>query len=375
MIFPALYASFTTDRLEMLGIASPVDYLEPGANAAPVIITSVLVLILGILYWKGLLPRRIRDAINYIFAFEVSKKTALVAVAIILGIYIGTTIPELATEDTYADWAGVKAKLDGWSIESVRGWDVHVNYFLLDLSKNMFGSYKVLPFISSIGLLLTVFYITKKITEKWFAGIVSLVLVAQSYVFLTYDTSSTYTSFWMLFYLLSLYLIFKVWPLAHGAFLLSLPSKVLTLAFFPMSLYFMWRASIPKRRKILIMGSYAAMFAVFAGIVSSFTTIQGIATAAEFNEVQFWTGFTAFATQLRFDLLLAVFLLPLIVGLFFVARSGSKQAESILFIIGWILLLSPILAGFTNQTNQPYRFLPIVIFFAMGVGMLLKQKN
>jgi hypothetical protein len=157
---------------------------------------------------------------------------------------------------------------------------------------------------------------------------VSLVLVAQSYVFLMYDTSSTYTSFWMLFYLLSLYLIFKVWPLAHGVFLLSLPSKVLTLAFFPMSLYFMWRAGIPKRRKVLVMGSYAAMFAVFAVIVSSFTTIQGIATAAEFNDVQFWTGFTAFATQLRFDLLLAVFLLPLIIGCFlWQDPAQSKQSQ------------------------------------------------
>jgi hypothetical protein len=375
IVFPALYASFTTDRLEMLGIAAPIDYLEPGANAAPLIITNMLVLILGILYWKRLLPKKLSSAINYLFAFEVSKKIAFIAVAIILGIYIGATIPELATEDTYADWTTVKAKLDRWSIDSIRGWDVHVNYFLLDLSNNAFGSYKALPFISSIGLLITVFYITKKITEKRFAGIVSLVLVAQSYVFLMYDTSSTYTSFWMLFYLLSLYLIFKMWPLAHGAFLLSLPSKVLTLAFFPMSLYFMWRAGIPKRRKVLVMGSYAAMFAVFAAIVSSFTTIQGIATAAEFNDVQFWTGFTAFATQMRFDLLLAVFLLPLIVGLLFVARSGSKQAESILFIIGWILLLSPILAGFTNQTNQPYRFLPIVVFFAMGVGMLLVKRK
>lgn len=145
IVFPALYASFTTDRLEMLGIAAPIDYLEPGANAAPLIITNMLVLILGILYWKRLLPKKLSSAINYIFAFEVSKKIAFIAVAIILGIYIGATIPELATEDTYADWTAVKAKLNRWSIDSIRRWDVHVNYFLLDLSKNVFGSYKALP--------------------------------------------------------------------------------------------------------------------------------------------------------------------------------------------------------------------------------------
>jgi hypothetical protein len=33
------------------------------------------------------------------------------------------------------------------------------------------------------------------------------------------------------------------------------------------------------------------------------------------------------------------------------------------------------LTGFTNQTNQPYRFMPLVVFFAIGVGVLLSKRE
>ncbi len=47
-----------------------------------------------------------------------------------------------------------------------------------------------------------------------------------------------------------------------------------------------------------------------------------------------------------------------------------------MFLIGGILFISPLLTGFTELTNQPYRFVPLVVFFAIGVGILLsKNKN
>jgi len=38
-----------------------------------------------------------------------------------------------------------------------------------------------------------------------------------------------------------------------------------------------------------------------------------------------------------------------------------------------VLLSGPILAGMTDQTNQPYRFIPVIVFFAIGVGMLFPK--
>ncbi len=85
-------------------------------------------------------------------------------------------------------------------------------------------------------------------------------------------------------------------------------------------------------------------------------------------------GFTSFATQLRFDGLVMLFMIPLIVGLFIVSKNGVKHGESIMVLIAGMLLIAPILTGFTNQTNQPYRFVPLVAFFAIGVGVLLSKR-
>jgi len=56
-------------------------------------------------------------------------------------------------------------------------------------------------------------------------------------------------------------------------------------------------------------------------------------------------------------------------------RSGIKHGESIMVLISGMLLMTPILTAFTNQTNQPYRFVPLVVFFAVGVGVLLSKRQ
>ena len=86
-------------------------------------------------------------------------------------------------------------------------------------------------------------------------------------------------------------------------------------------------------------------------------------------------GFVSFANQLRFDGLIMLFMIPLIVGLFLVSKNGVKHGESIMVLISGILLIAPILTGFTNQTNQPYRFVHLVVFFAVGVGVLLSDRS
>jgi len=67
-----------------------------------------------------------------------------------------------------------------------------------------------------------------------------------------------------------------------------------------------------------------------------------------------------------------LFMILLIVGLFLVSKSGVKHGESIMVLISGMLLIAPILTGFTNQ---PYRFVPLVVFFAIGVGVLLSKRQ
>jgi Na+/pantothenate symporter len=87
---------------------------------------------------------------------------------------------------------------------------------------------------------------------------------------------------------------------------------------------------------------------------------------------EFWVGFTSFAFQMRFDVITVLFLVPLVFGLFLKSKE-NKYANSISILIAGTLFSAPLLTGLTDQTNQPYRFLPIIIFFAIGVGMLFSK--
>jgi hypothetical protein len=158
------------------------------------------------------------------------------------------------------------------------------------------------------------------------------------------------------------------------SYLLSIFSKALTAVFLPMSIYFILRSEISRKQKIITTGITAGI--ILAGGLASIggvSTTQG--TEEEFNAKEFWMGFTSFSYQLRFDGLVMLFMIPLMVGLFLISKSGVKHGESIMVFISGMLLITPILTGFTNQTNQPYRFVPLVVFFAIGVGVLLSKRQ
>jgi len=294
---------------------------------------------------------------------------------LLIGNYVSDTLrasTSLLQEDL-EDYVGVKNRLDSWSIDTISSFEPHVRYFLLSSSMDIFGNYKVIPFLASITLLIVTYLITTTITQKRFAGIVSTLILVQSSVFLTYDTTVSYTNFWILFYLTSLYAVYRFWPLSSVAYLLSIPAKSLTAAFLPMSIYFILRSEISRKKKLIISGTTAGIILAGGIAATEISATQG--TEEQFDAKEFQMGFTSFAYQLRSDGLMMLFTIPLIVGLFIVSRNGIKHGETIMVFISGMLLIAPILTGFTNQTNQPYRFVPLVVFFAIGVGVLLSKKN
>ena len=371
VLFPALISASLTVNIPGL-VTTNADPFEPGALAVPLIITNVIVFALLALYFTKKFPETLLSIIKALFAFEISKKTAFVILVILLASYTAYSAQELAVEEIWEDYLTVKQRLESWSPEQITlSYEPHVRYFLLSSSMFLFGNFRVIPLLASIALLITTYLITKQIANKRFAGIISVVIVLQSHVFLTYDTTVSYTNFWIMFYLLSLYMIYRAWPLSPLAYLLSIPSKALTAMFLPMSIFFILRAKIPRNRKLAIV--VPTVIIIAAGGALSSQIIDD--TQEPFNSNEFWVGFVSFAQQLRLDGLVLLFVLPLIVGLFLAAKNGIKQAESIMVLISGILILAPILTGFTDQTNQPYRFVPLIVFFAIGVGVLLTKRD
>jgi len=327
------------------------------------------------MYGSQNLPAKIQRSIKFIFDFEVSQRISLLVILILLSLYIGLSYHELLEPELWGDFLFVTSVLEGWPYEDVHDlglwYNFHVKNALLTISDNVFHNFKVVPFIASIALLFLTYLFTVQITKKRFAGLVAMVIVLQSHTFLMYDTTPTYANFSTLFYLLSLYLITKKWQLSPIIFVLSVFSKMITLVFLPMTFLFTYRANISKKQKIYTSLSYVVIIIIGIAVMFLFDiTLEEDIPTGSISTNEIWNGIASIGFSLRFDELFLIFLLPLIFGLFLTSKKGTKQADAILFLIVGILL-SVGFASFMGMTNQPYRLIPFIVFFAVGVGTLL----
>jgi hypothetical protein len=154
-------------------------------------------------------------------------------------------------------------------------------------------------------------------------------------------------------------------------YLLSIFSKVLTVAFLPMSIFFILFSDIPKKKKAFVI--LTSMLIVAGGVTIFATQNLAEAEGVGWNSDEFWAGMSTFANQIRHDGLVTLFVLPLVFGLFMVSNR-SRYANSIMVMIAGMLVIVPLISGFTEMTNQPYRFVPLVFFFAIGVSALLAKR-
>jgi len=367
-LFPALVIRTMGGVVEFSGI----DPFMTGLWTYPILIANLVLLGLAILFYKNKMPKQLTKSIRFIFNFEISTHVAVISILVLIGIYIAFTVGELSEEELWADRDAVEPAIEKWSIYDISGFDLHARMFLLSTSLNVFGNSKIIPFIASISLLLLTYFTTTAITKKRFAGIVSMIIVMQSGLFLIYDTSTTYTNFWILFYLLSLYVIHKVWPLSPISFILSIFSKQMTAIFLPITLFFIYRSIISRKKKILVMISYVVIIIVGVLFIFNQTSFTGGITSFGYHD--FWKALNAIAYQLRFEGFLWMFLLPLTVGLFIASKKGVLHADSMMLLIMMSIISQAITSAFTYNNSEPYRFMPLIVFFAIGVGTLLSKE-
>ena len=362
---------------------------QPSVWLVPIVSSNSILLIIGFAYYRKKLPLQIHKGIEFILNFEISKKTALLAGVIILVVYIGFSLPELAIDEgtQWNDWIRVQKALEIWP--STDHEDVVVNeyntryvkMFLLDASLDIFQNAKVLIFVASILLAVATFFLTHQITQKRFAGIISMVILLQSHTFLHFDTIAVYDNFWILFYVASLYVINKKWQYSSPLYLLSIFSKVFIGIYFLSSIYYICRASISKRKKLYTIASYMVSLIIISVIISNFNLGIGGGYGGSYSlePSEFFLAFNAMGLALRYDLVVVLSLLPLTLGLFFKFRKeNSEKADTIFVLILTALLAGPILAmltAFQPVPILPHRFLPLIVFVAVGIGVLLSKKN
>ena len=326
VIFPALISeTVSISDLEKLGISQ---HEEDPYQTGP--LAGVLILINGIVFvtyvLKNRVPKKISIPFKKIVSFQISKKVTILTIIVILSIYIVATIPEFEKNEEFEDFITMERRLN----ESIRDnrftvedaisgnqnyslAEPHVKYSLLLISEKVLGDFRIIAFLVSISLLILTYLVTEAITKNKFAGLVSLLLVIQSNIFLSFDTSAVYSNFWILFYLLSLYVVIKMWFATPVLFVISIFCKMIVGIFAPMSIFFIFNSEIPKNQK-LFLSSIIVILLVIGGIV--FLGTQESEKLTSFKIDRFWEGFASFAFQMRLDYITILFLVPLIFGLF-----------------------------------------------------------
>ena len=378
VIFPALIITQTYDY------SLDLNPFETSPWLTPILFSSISVLIIGFLYYTKKLPYQIDSAIDRIFNFELSKRVAIIVGISILAIYVGLSIPELFI-DELTQWPDYRVLEEGLKIwPSTDTFSVYVKeqntryvrMFLLDVSQDIFQNIKLLPFLASISSIIFTALITIQISKKRFAGIIAMMILLQSVTFTDFDTVAVYENFWVLFYLISLYSInAKWWHVSSINFILSIFTKAFIVMYAWMNLFYIYRAEIKTRTKLFLFATYGVIIGITYWIFDSQRSII-YDDIVRFDFNAFLDAFTGWGNSMQLDTLILLFILPLTIGLFLKSLNGVKQADSILILLAGTIIAGPLISFVTDfYFILPYRFIPFVMFFAIGTGVLLSKKN
>ena len=374
VIFPGLYHSIFVDY--EIKFESP---FELGHKAYLLIGSNILLFAFGIIYYKNKFPF-LTLKIDQIRKFEISKKISLIILFVIIGSYIGFSTPELFLDERqqWGDYDLLEDALELWpNGETTDPYlteqlDRYVRMALLDASLKIFQNIKILPFFASILVVFFTYLLTVQFTGKRFAGIIAMLALLQSHIFLTFDTIAVYENFWVLFFMISVYGVRRKWILSPIFYILSVFTKAYVAPFFLMTLYSAYRSNIEKRKKYLVFCSYIAIIIIAISILFLGKSIY--TDVVEIEPSKFFLGFADTAMQFRYDTFFTIMLLPVTVGLYLISKNNTDTDTIHSLILGTIIF-SPILITFTYFYDiLPYRFVPTLVFFAIGVGFFFSKR-
>ena len=111
IVFPALFSSLVGSYSDTIN--NPFEF---GHQAFILIISNVIILGFGFAYYKQKLPTQLQNIIERVRSFEISKKTTIIVFFIIMGIYIGLSVPELFLDEAlqWDDYIILESALELW---------------------------------------------------------------------------------------------------------------------------------------------------------------------------------------------------------------------------------------------------------------------
>jgi len=369
LIFPALLVELTIEKSNR-----EINFFELGGWAIPIITVNIVFLGLLIIHKLNRLPIGFNKIIHKISVNDVSRRTTVIVLLVLFFIYLSFSIDELQREEfELGDYKGAEEAAREFSFEDPQIISPQIRYFFLHISLLVFDNIRILPFIASISLLLITFFLTLELTKKRISALIAFTVLLQSNLFLLFDTTSTYENFWTFFYFFSLYLIFKKPIGSHASFILGMLSKPLVITFLPVNLFAIFTNNTKKSKQIILWITYGAIILLIIGALITNNVVHVI--EPNFDLKKLISSMNEFGNSLRYDSLILMLLIPCIIILF---RKTGQIAKSVnLIFVGIIMsiLSQSIMYSLIDMTLQPYRFIPLIVFSAISVGIIFSNSN
>ena len=228
-------------------------------------------------------------------------------------------------------------------------------------SKILTGNYHTLSILSSISLLLVTYFLSYKISGNRLASILSVIVLDLSRTFLWYSDSIPYPGFWSVLFFMSLY-PFKNKFIKPISYLASFVMKAQALAFLPITIF------REKDKRIRIFYIVVGIAAATLASLLKWTRIDG------FNPHNLVPPYVVFEIILQ-DFWVIILFFPVSAILFYLYRQKVEWAGTILGGMLWSLFFQYVLALFTTYGAFSERMLPFIVFFALGVGLIISKKE
>lgn len=330
--------------------------------------------------------------------FDLEMRDAVIILVIIIAIWASfSALNELGRDEDCGSYGNSKARypngICGDYMERIKFMDNYeehrfdsklriFTFELLYMSKNIFGDYRIIPFISSGFLLVISFFLTNKLVGRNYSGFITIAYVLQSSIFWKYDVSMTYPNFWATLLLFSFYSTLKVWSLSPMSFMLSIPVKILSLLNFPALVIFAFLTKADQWKKIIV--TYAIIIIGLATIIISSSLIYRelwddvyniFLYQFDFKPIDFLWWIGMWSVELASDRLSIIMIFILLPCLFFLKKGKIRNASAILAVIIVFILQPAFIAGFTKYTNEDYRYIHLIVFIGIGIAMAVANIN
>jgi len=303
--------------------------------------------------------------------FEKETPIILSLVLLITVATMAIEINEIHEVETFPDYtdniAPYLATCDPLDVPEKRG---ALKWMLICASDKWLGNERIIPFAFSIVLIPITYGFITQLTGFKTVGLLTVLVLVTSGIYIDYNTTSTYEQSWVVFLLLSMWLALRGHPVWMTImFVLAFMAKPLALIYlFPMVAMILIKK--PQSHQYSLAGLTIVLLFIIIGFTMLGTSNMS-GGSIEFNQDELIAGFYNWWFYLSSTILIAVTIPLIIIKLAHLSKSKDGTAQTILIFLLGIILSVSLIDGFTTQLNHVYRFTPLAIFAGAGLAYIL----